>query len=77
MGVKMMNRKIGLSFMLFNFISFVSADMGDANDYSWMGNMMGGNYGASGMGFGWLIMFLIIIVLVLLIIWLTKQIWKK
>lgn len=67
-----MNKKIGFSLLMLSLVSLVSADAGD---YSWMGNMMGGNYGAGGMGFGWLIMLLVIVVLVLLIIWLSKQIW--
>mgnify|MGYP003973964463 FL=1 len=35
---------------------------------------MGGSYGWSVMGFGWLISLLVVVALVLLIIWLIKQI---
>lgn len=75
----MMNKKIGLSLLMFSFISFVSADGvgSDVEHYSMMGNMMTGHYGYGGMGFGWLIGLLVVTVLVLLIIWLSKQIWKK
>ena len=69
-----MNKEIGLSLILIGFINLVSADIGNS---FWMENMMGGNCGYSGMGFGWLIGLLVAIVLILLIIWLSKQIWKN
>ena len=75
----MNNKKIGLSLLLVSLISFVSAHVGDSDSehYSMMGNMMSGHYGYGGLGFGWLIGLLIVAVLVLLIIWLSKNIWKK
>lgn len=72
-----MNKKMVLGLLMLSLVSLVSARIGDSNDYSWMGNMMGGNYGYYGMGFGWIIMLLVLVVLVLLIVWLSKQIWNS
>lgn len=74
-----MNKKVSFGLLMLGFVSFVSAHVGDSDveHYSMMGNMMTGHYGYGGMGFGWLMGLLMIAVLVLLVIWLSKQIWKK
>lgn len=74
----MKKRMLGLSLFL-GLVGFVTADAGgsDVEHYSMMGNMMTGHYGYGGMGFGWVMGLLFLTVLVLLIIWLSKQIWKK
>ncbi|MBT4165977.1 hypothetical protein HOE04_02990 [archaeon] len=68
--------KLVLSLFILSLISLVSADVGDGDFgcFSDMGGMMGGSYGWSVMGFGWLISLLVVVALVLLIIWLIKQI---
>lgn len=61
--------RLGFGLVLIGLISFVAADFG--------GYPMMGSYDY-GMGlFGWIVGLLVIAVLVLLIVWLSKQIWKK
>ena len=55
------------------FVGLASADVGDC----YMGGMMMGSYGYSGMFFGWIFGILVLVALMLLIVWLIKQIQKK
>lgn len=70
---------LGVSLLLFSFMSFVVAHIGDSDvGYcSGMSGMMSGHYGSGGIVFGWAVGLLFVAVLVLLVIWLSKQIWKK
>ena len=74
-----MKKRMIVSSLFLGLIGFASAHAEDfdVEHYSMMGNMMTGHYGYGGMGFGWLTGLLVVTALVLLVIWLSKEIWKK